>query len=189
MKVLIGLGNPTKEYENTRHNIGFKIIDEILLSLGIKTMKEKFESQYELVMIKSEKYLFVKPLTYMNNSGRSAIKWIEYYDIEQEDIFVFHDELDIPFADLRLKTGGSAGGHNGLKSLISHLGTQEFNRIRLGIGRPSRGSVVDYVLGQFSKSETLALENELCPQVLTLFDQMQEQTFIKLMNHHNQKNK
>ena len=189
MKLIIGLGNPTKEYEQTRHNIGFLAIDFLLAELGVVKMKEKFESYYEKMVIDGEQYLFVKPLTYMNNSGRSIKKWVDYYDIEQEDIFVLYDDVDIEFANIRLKIGGSAGGHNGIKSMISCLSDEKFNRIRLGIGRSQHGQMVDYVLGNFSKQQLNILEEETFPLVVSLFKSLTTSTFHQLMNIYNQKKK
>ncbi|GBU10656.1 peptidyl-tRNA hydrolase [Erysipelotrichaceae bacterium] len=187
MKLCIGLGNPTKEYEKTRHNIGFMAVDYILESLGEDCKKEKFQSKYAKLNINNEAYLFVKPLTYMNNSGESIIKWVEFFDIAIEDIYVFYDDVDIPFGELRLKTGGSAGGHNGLKSMIAHLKTQDFHRIRLGIDRSEHGKMVDHVLGCFTKTQKQYLEEQTFPHALSFFNDLQKQPMQQMMNTYNQK--
>jgi len=189
MKLIIGLGNPTKQYEQTRHNIGFMVIDKLAQDLGIVTFQKKFESEYALRVIDGEKILFVKPQTYMNNSGVSVRKWVDYYDIELSDIYVIHDELDLPFGTLRLKKGGSAGGHNGLKSIIAHLASQDFNRLRMGIGKSPFGETIHHVLSNFSGAENTILKDEFIPLAIQVFADMQTISFLNLMNTYNQKKK
>ena len=188
MKLLIGLGNPGEKYDKTRHNIGFMALDYLWNRVSGDKLKQKFESLYGEVNNNGEKFLFVFPQTFMNNSGQSVRKWVDFYNLDLEDIYVFYDDMDIPFGDFRLKLGGSAGGHNGIKSMIAHLGTQDFQRVRLGIDRQP-GSTVDYVLGRFSKHQLGILENETFPKVFDLYQDMQSQRFNLLMNTYNTKAK
>lgn len=188
MKVIVGLGNPGTKYENTRHNVGFMAVDSMWERISSEKFKEKFESEYGEIFVGSEKYLFIKPLTFMNNSGLSLKKWQDFYRFEAEDVYIIHDELDLPVGTLRLKTGGSAGGHNGLKSIIAHLGTEEFNRLRIGIDRDA-GSIVQYVLGNFSKNDQVILTKEIFPKLDVFLDRIERESFGQLMNDFNRKNK
>lgn len=155
MKMIIGLGNPGKQYEKTRHNIGFHVIDELADRWGpAPVMQTKFNGMYTIIHRPEGKVMLVKPLTYMNLSGECVRPLMDYYDITPEEIVVIYDDLDLSPGTIRLRQKGSAGGHNGMKSLIAHLGTDGFNRIRVGIDRPSSGmKVADYVLSSFSKEE------------------------------------
>ena len=154
MKLIVGLGNPGKEYEKTRHNAGFLVIDKLLDKLNIKLDKEKFESLYTIYNYKGDKVFIVKPLTYMNNSGEAVLKIMNYYDIDIEDLIVIHDDLDLPVGYLRLRRQGSSGGQKGMESIIKLLGSQKINRIRLGISNNKNIDTKDYVLGKMSKEET-----------------------------------
>lgn len=154
MKVMIGLGNPGKKYEDTRHNVGFMAIDTISKQWDISVTQQKFRALVGEGRIDMQKVLLVKPQTYMNLSGESVSEILKFYKLTHEDILVIYDDLDLPVGKLRLREKGSAGGHNGIKSLIAHLGTQDFKRIKIGIDRPEPGrSVSDYVLGTFPKAE------------------------------------
>jgi len=149
MKLIVGLGNPGKEYDKTRHNIGFMIIDKYL---GNIKYKEKFNGFfYELN--KSEKIIFIKPQTYMNNSGECVSKFQKYYNVKTEDILVIQDDLDIEIGNFKFKIKSSSGGHNGVKSIISHLGTDNFFRMKVGIKNSNKGDTIDFVLGKFSKED------------------------------------
>ena len=155
MKLIVGLGNPGKEYNQTRHNVGFMIIDSYINS---DEWQNKFDGQIKLLKVNDEKVLFLKPLTYMNNSGLSVIQAVKYYDIKPEDILVIQDDLDILFGHYKLKKNSSSGGHNGIKSIISHLGTQNFKRLKIGISNNKNLDTKEYVLGKFSKEELKTLE-------------------------------
>lgn len=160
MKLIIGLGNPGKQYENTRHNIGFNVIDALADKWNAPLNQSKFNGMYAVVHRPEGKVILLKPLTYMNLSGECVRPLMDYYDIEVEDILVIYDDLDLEAGKLRLREKGSAGGHNGIKSLIQHLGTQQFNRIRVGVSRPPTGmKVSDYVLSKFSKEEQPIMED------------------------------
>ena len=150
MKLIVGLGNPGKEYENTRHNIGFMVLDYFP---GNNNWQEKFEALYHDEVINGEKVLFIKPLTYMNLSGNSVIKFANYFNISTDDILVIHDDLDLSVGKYRLKYKSSCGGHNGMRSIIDNLGTESVPRLKIGISRENNSNVKDYVLGKFSKEE------------------------------------
>ncbi|WP_326717069.1 aminoacyl-tRNA hydrolase [Vagococcus jeotgali] len=153
MKLIIGLGNPGAKYRATKHNIGFITLDEIAYQEKIKFNKTQFEAETAEFFCNGEKVLLVKPQTFMNESGRSVAPLMKYYNVKIEDILVIYDDLDLPVGRIRLRAQGSAGGHNGIKSLIAHLGTKDFNRIRIGIDRPRKGvEVVTHVLSDFPKS-------------------------------------
>ncbi|MFZ3591030.1 aminoacyl-tRNA hydrolase [Bacillus sp. DJP31] len=154
MKLIIGLGNPGRQYAQTRHNVGFIAVDELAHRHTISLDKEKFKGLFGTGVIHNEKVVLLKPLTYMNLSGESVRSLMDYYQISIDDIIVIYDDLDLPVGKIRLRTKGSAGGHNGMKSIIQHTGTQEFKRIRIGVDRPQNGmKVPDYVLGKFSPEE------------------------------------
>ncbi|MCP1121892.1 aminoacyl-tRNA hydrolase [Bacillus sp. 3103sda1] len=162
MKLIVGLGNPGREYELTRHNIGFMAIDELSKRWNIPLNEQKFKGLFGAGFVNGEKVILLKPLTYMNLSGESIRPLMDYYKIDIEDFVVMYDDLDIPVGKLRLRMKGSAGGHNGVKSTIAHLGTQEFQRIRMGIDRPKNGmKVVDYVLGRFTVDEMPEVERAI----------------------------
>ena len=150
MKLIIGLGNPGKDYQNTRHNVGFLVLDAYL---NTSDWKEKFNALYHEEIINGEKVIFVKPLTFMNLSGDAGVKYVNYYDVNIEDILVVHDDLDLPFSTYKLKKNSSAGGHNGIKSIINRLGSQEFLRLKVGVSHDRSIDTKDYVLGNFSKAE------------------------------------
>lgn len=187
MKLIVGLGNPGKDYEKTRHNIGFLAVDKLAEDLGIDITKNKFRALYGEGNCKGEKVVLIKPLTYMNLSGESLSQAIQWYKPNLEDIFVIYDDMDLPVGKLRLRTKGSAGGHNGIKSLIQHLGTQEFNRIRIGVGRPHPGSdVIKHVLTNFRKEEWPDVD-EAVSKMKPLIECIIDQNFTIAMNRFNTK--
>ena len=149
MKLIVGLGNPGKEYNNTRHNIGFMVLDRFL---GDVKYKEKFSGLY-FEKDYGEKIIFLKPQTFMNNSGFCVKKFVDFYKISPDDILVVHDDLDLQTGNFKYKYNSSSGGHNGIKSIISMLGTQTFYRLKVGIGNTLKSEVVDYVLGKFNNTE------------------------------------
>lgn len=156
MKLIVGLGNPGKEYQNTRHNVGFIILDNFL---NTSDWKEKFNALYYESRFNGDKVLFVKPLTFMNLSGDAVVKFVNYYDIDINDILVIHDDLDLPFGSYKLKKDSSAGGHNGIKSIINRLGTQSFSRLKVGVSNNKNIDTKDYVLGSFGKNEKDVLDS------------------------------
>ncbi|NPA66092.1 MAG: aminoacyl-tRNA hydrolase [Epsilonproteobacteria bacterium] len=148
--LIVGLGNPGPKYTLTRHNVGFMVIDELISSLNaVKLSSSSFNGE----LYKTTNHLLLKPLTFMNLSGESVIKVKNFYKIETQDIIVIHDDLDLPFGTIRFKRGGGHGGHNGLRSIDSHIG-KEYIRIRIGIGKPEhKTEVASYVLSNFSTDE------------------------------------
>lgn len=186
MKLIVGLGNPGKQYDQTRHNIGFDVIDALSSEFAIPLNQSKFKGLYGIGFHNGEKIILLKPLTYMNLSGESIRAVMDFYQIELEDLLVIYDDLDLPVGKIRLRQKGSPGGHNGIKSTVAHLGTQQFNRIRIGIDRPQAGmSVPDYVLGRFHPEEKAFTEDavkksaEACSAWL-------EKPFLQVMNDYNQ---
>lgn len=185
MKLIVGLGNPGREYELTRHNIGFMAIDELAKRWNISLNEQKFKGIFGAGFVNGEKVILLKPLTYMNLSGESIRPLMDYYKIDVEDFVVMYDDLDIPVGKLRLRMKGSAGGHNGVKSTISHLGTQEFQRIRMGIDRPKNGmKVVDYVLGRFT-SEEIPDVNHSIEKAADACEEWLNKPFLQIMNTFN----
>ncbi len=162
MFLIVGLGNPGQKYKNTRHNIGFRAVDVLAKAFNINSTSNKFKALIGQGRIGNEKVLLAQPLTFMNNSGESVRLIVDYYNIPLENVVVIYDDLDLPTASIRIKEKGSAGGHNGLRSIIKMLGTEEIPRIRIGIDSPQgRISVIDYVLGHFDDEENRVIEESL----------------------------
>ena len=158
MLLFVGLGNPTPDSENNRHNVGFKIIDEINKKFSLSKQKPKFKGLLTTGNVENEKVYAIKPLTFMNNSGICIRELIEYFKIDAEDVIVFHDDLDIEFGKIKAKFGGSSAGHNGIESIDKFIG-KDYSRVRIGIGKPKDNiEVADYVLKDFDEDEILWLE-------------------------------
>ena len=154
MKIIAGLGNPGAEYARTKHNVGFMLVDALAERLGVDAWREKFNALVAAGRIGAQKVLLVKPLPYMNESGRALAPLLDWYKLAPEELIVVHDDMDIAVGTIRLRRKGSAGGHNGIKSLLAHIGSQEFSRVRIGIGRPLPGwTVVRHVLAPFSAED------------------------------------
>ena len=153
MKLIIGLGNPGREYEKTRHNIGFMMLDYYAKLNNIEISKKKNNALYEEIRLNGEKVLLLKPQSYMNLSGTVVKPFMDYYKIEKEDILVIQDDLDLPFGKLKVKQNSSAGGHNGIKNIIENIGSQDFLRIKFGISNDKTRDTKDYVLGKFESLE------------------------------------
>lgn len=186
MKVFVGLGNPGRQYEETRHNIGFMVIDELADKWNIPLTQSKFKGIFGQGTVNGEKVLLVKPLTYMNLSGECVRPLLDFYKLDVEDLVVIYDDLDLPAGKLRLRQKGSAGGHNGIKSLIQHLGTQNFNRIRMGIDRPKNGpSISNYVLGKFHAEERPAIDDSV-KKAAEACEESLSKEFLQVMNTFNQ---
>ena len=159
MKLIIGLGNPGSQYEKTRHNVGFHVVDLLATTYAMR-WERRGRAMIANGTIGIEKVVLVKPTTFMNNSGEAVGELVRWFKIEPDDILVIYDELDLPMGQMRLRPQGSSGGHNGINSLISHLHTNQFPRLRVGIGRPanSRIDTVNYVLGVPAGEERIELE-------------------------------
>ena len=161
MLLFVGLGNPTPDSENNRHNIGFKIIDEINKKFSLSKQKPKFKGLLTTGIIEDEKIYAIKPLTFMNNSGICIRELLEYFKINAEDVIVFHDDLDVEFGKIKAKFGGSDAGHNGIASIDKFIG-KDYSRVRVGIGKPkTKMEVSDYVLQNFDEEEITGIEKIL----------------------------
>ncbi len=158
MLLFVGLGNPTPDSENNRHNVGFKIIDSINKKFSLSKQKPKFKGLLTTGNIGTKKVYAIKPLTFMNNSGICIRELIEYFKIDAENVIVFHDDLDIEFGKIKAKFGGSSAGHNGIASIDKFIG-KEYSRVRIGIGKPKANiEVADYVLQNFDEDESIEIE-------------------------------
>lgn len=185
MKLIVGLGNPGKEYEKTRHNTGFLVIDDVLNKLNISLDKNKFNADYTVYNHKGEKIYIMKPLTYMNSSGEAVVPFMNYFNINKEDLLVIHDDLDLPVGKIRLRESGSCGGQNGMRSIINLLNDSNIRRIRVGIGKDPLIPTVDYVLGKVKKEDKQVYEEALkkaSEAVIYYFDN----NFQKTMSVYNQ---
>ncbi|HEX4207329.1 MAG TPA: aminoacyl-tRNA hydrolase [Ktedonobacteraceae bacterium] len=158
MKLLVGLGNPGSQYTQTRHNVGFRCVDKLATQCSWKWERHG-RAMIAPGMLGTEKVVLVKPLTFMNNSGEAVGELVRWYKLQPEDVLVIYDDLDLPVGKIRLRANGSAGGHNGVDSIIHHLHTQQFPRLRIGIGRPAqrRADTIHYVLGVPSTDERIQL--------------------------------
>lgn len=186
MRLIVGLGNPGKEYENTRHNAGFKFIDKFASSLNLNFNKEKFGGLYTEFNYQNEKIILLKPQKYINLSGEVLIKFKDFYKIDTKDILIICDDLDTELGQIKIKYKGSSGGHNGLKNIEYHLHTVEYKRIKIGISKNSNDKI-DYVIGKIPKEELEKLEkvtdkaNEILKDYLNM-------NFDNLMNKYNKVN-
>ena len=159
MLLFVGLGNPTPDSENNRHNVGFKIIDSINKKFGLSKQKPKFKGLLTTGVVGNQKIYAIKPLTFMNNSGICIRELIEYFKIDPENVIVFHDDLDVDFGKIKTKFGGSSAGHNGVESIDKFIG-KEYSRVRIGIGKPNgKKNVTDHVLKDFDDEEKIKLED------------------------------
>lgn len=181
MKLVFGLGNPGNEYKNTRHNIGFIVLDDYI---GNAKWSKKFNGLYIEKNINGEKYIFVKPLSYMNLSGGVVSSFVKYYKASYKDIIVIHDDLDLPVGKIRIKVDSSSGGHNGIKDIISSLNTQEFVRIKVGISNNRSMDTKDYVLGNFSKSDMSAIK-DIEKEIFEIIEEFEYDHVEELMNKYN----
>tara|TARA_Y100000590_G_scaffold242884_1_gene272994 strand:- start:2150 stop:2704 length:555 start_codon:yes stop_codon:yes gene_type:complete len=165
MILFVGLGNPTPDSQNNRHNIGFKIIDAINQKFSLSKQKPKFKGLLTMGNIDDKKVYAIKPLTFMNNSGTCIRELMEYFKIDSSNIIVFHDDLDIEFGKIKAKFGGSDAGHNGIASLDKFIG-KDYSRVRIGIGKPDKIKVNDFVLGNFNEEEQIKL-NEISKKIIS----------------------
>ena len=159
IKLVVGLGNPGKEYEKTRHNVGWWVLDELAQRLGFSFDREKFKGAYGEARVNGQKVLFLKPLTYMNRSGESVSQFVRFFKLKPSEVLLIYDDLDLPVGKVRVRAKGSSGGHRGVQSVIDSLGTDEIPRVKVGIGRPAtKEEVVDYVLSPFGEGELPTVE-------------------------------
>ena len=186
MKVVIGLGNPGKKYEKTRHNIGFIAVDNLRKKLNVNDEREKFQALVSEKNIDGEKVIFFKPQTFMNLSGNAVIEIINFYKLDsKKDIIVIYDDMDLSFGDIRIREKGSSGGHNGIKSIISHIG-EEFIRIKCGIGAKEKDAV-EHVLGEFNQTEQKDLDEILEKINNCVIEMLSVQNLDRIMQKYNKK--
>lgn len=175
MYIIAGLGNPGKEYMGTRHNAGFSVIDELADQYNISVDTAKHKGLIGKGVIAGQKVILVKPMTYMNNSGECIREVMDYYKCDIDDLLVIFDDISLDVGKLRLRAKGSAGGHNGIKSIIAHLGTEQFNRIKFGVGdKPKGWDLVDWVLGRFNAEDKEILEqgrDKACEAVVCIMNE------------------
>ena len=187
MILIAGLGNPGKEYENTRHNAGFLVLDTLAQKLGADLSERKRRALCGKAVIGGQKVILLKPQTYMNSSGESIRAAADYYKVPPEDILVVYDDISLAPGQLRVRKKGSAGGHNGIKNIIAHLGTQEFPRIKIGVGdKPPRMDLADYVLGHFSSGEKKIME-EAAKEAADAICEIVNVGIEQAMNDHNRR--
>ena len=188
MYIIAGLGNPTKEYDGTRHNIGFRFIDELADEYGIGVTTIQHKALVGKGVIEGQKVLLVKPLTFMNLSGESIRELVDYYKIDPtQELIIISDDIELPPGYIRVRPHGSSGGHNGLKNIIKNIGTEEFQRIRIGVGqKPPRMDLADYVLGHF-KSEEREPMSEGITQAAAALKLILEDNIDEAMNLYNRK--
>ncbi len=186
MKLIVGLGNPGKKYSETRHNIGFQVIDHLAHKLSVELDKEKFDAVYGIQTVGNQRVMLCKPLTFMNLSGDAIRPLLEYYNVDIDNMLVIYDDLDLVPGKLRLRQKGSAGGHNGMRSIIQQIGTDKFKRLRFGIGRPPhpKMKVVDYVLARFQQDELATIQDAVENATLAC-EKWLSTPFLEVMNDFN----
>lgn len=182
MKLIVGLGNPGKEYEKTRHNAGYMFIDHYASKNNLE-FKEKMNAFCTETIIDSEKVIIIKPTTFMNLSGNAVRKYIDFYKIDVDDILVIYDDMAFEVGTLKVRRDGSSGGHNGINNIIEHLNTKNIKRVRIGISN-AKNNMVDYVLGKFGK-EDIDLLNKLFEEKEGIIEDFVKLDFEKLMNKYN----
>ena len=187
MYLIVGLGNPGRDYNNTRHNVGFNVFDLLVKKYGLSfNENKKFNALECCFNLNGEKVIFVKPLSYMNLSGSSVALYVNYYNIELSDILIIHDDLDMVLGKIRFVFDSSSGGHNGIKSIIAETGTQEFDRIKIGIGRPQKGmTVVNHVLGKLSEDDNAKILLTLDKVETALHHYLKTKDFEDTMRRYN----
>ena len=184
MKLIVGLGNPGKSYSNTRHNIGFMCIDKLCEFFNVKLDSKKFNGLYTQFNYKGEKIMLLEPQNYMNLSGEVIRPFIDFFKISIDDVLIICDNLDTEVGNIRLRYKGSSGGHNGLKDIEKHLGTQNYKRIKIGISNNKMIDTKDYVLGKFNKEENKIIENSI-NKIPNIIENYLTNTFENLMNKYN----
>lgn len=187
MKIIVGLGNPTAQYHGTRHNVGFAVIHELAEQYNISLDGKKHKAIFGKGVISGEKVILAMPQTYMNLSGESVRELVQFYKVDPEDVIVIYDDINLDVGKLRIRKKGSAGGHNGMKNIIKHLGTEAFPRVRVGVGeKPKHMDLADYVLSRFAKDELDAIR-EGCTNACKAIAVMVEEDAEAAMNLYNNK--
>ena len=187
MKLIVGLGNPGREYVNTRPNAGFYVVEKLAYELGEDITERKYKGLFAKVRIGNEKAILLEPQTYMNNSGESVRAFMDYFKIEAKDVIVVYDDINLEPGNLRIRLKGSAGGHNGIKSLIAHMGTSDFPRVKMGVGeKPARMDLADHVLGHFNAEDKKKLD-EAASHAIEAIKLMVDGQYDTAMNKYNVK--
>lgn len=186
MFLIVGLGNPGKEYENTRHNVGFMVLDKFAHINNLDFNRNKFNGLYAEGLINNQKTILLKPQSYMNLSGEVVKKFVDFYKIPIENILIIHDDLDIELGKYKLKTNSSSGGHNGLKNIELHLSTKDYKRLKIGISNNKNYDTKDYVLGKFSIEEKELL-NKVIDISQNIINDLYQHDFNQVMNKYNHK--
>lgn len=186
MILIVGLGNPGKEYEQSRHNTGFKVIDLVASKLGATNYQKKFNGHYHKLKVKNQDVILLKPQTFMNLSGECVIQFMNYFKIEKDNLLVIHDDLDLPVGTIRLKKTGGDAGQRGLRNIITHLGTSDIHRLRVGIDNDKRIPTVSYVLGKVEKDKMDDYKDSIERSAQCAVDFISEDTTV-LMNKYNGK--
>lgn len=184
MKLIVGLGNPGKEYSKTRHNIGFLVLNNYLDKKMLALSKQKFSGKYVEASIFDEKVIFLEPQKFMNLSGEVVRDFINFYKIDINDILIISDDLDLECGKIRLRQKGSSGGHNGLKNIEFHLNTNEYKRLKIGVGNNKNIDTKDYVLGKFDKEETKKIEDSII-KASNIIEEFLKNDFVDLMSKYN----
>ena len=182
--MIVGLGNPGKEYELTRHNVGFMVVDSCAKTYHIDKFKEKFNGLYTKIYHNGEYFILLKPLSYMNLSGTVVKRFATFYKIKPEDILVVHDDLDLPVGKIKIKSKGSSGGHNGIKNIIENLNTELFPRLKIGISKNNNIDTIDYVIGKFNNTDIKVI-NKLIEITPSIIDDFLDNNIDKVMNKYN----
>jgi PTH1 family peptidyl-tRNA hydrolase len=184
MKLIVGLGNPGKEYYKTRHNVGFDVLENYLNEKNLSLSKEKFNGLYTETNINGEKIIFLEPQKYMNLSGEVVKKYVDFYKIDISDILIIQDDLDQELGKIKLKENSSSGGHNGIKNIELHLGTKNYKRLKIGISNNKNVDTKDYVLGKLSKEDRNILDQSI-KKCSNIIDDFLVMDFSRLMNKYN----
>ena len=184
MKLIVGLGNPGKEYDNTRHNVGFMALDKFARVNKLDFNKNKFDGLYLDTQIWTEKVILLKPLKYLNLSGDVNRKYIDYFKIDISDILIIHDDMDLDIGTFKIRYKGGSAGHNGLKNIEANLSTNEYKRIKVGISKNKNIDTINYVLGKFNKEEMNKLDSVLA-NIPNVIDDFIKLSFENLMNKYN----
>ena len=185
MKLIVGLGNPGDEYKNTRHNVGFMVLDSWMNYHNYKFDKTKFNGEYSIIKYNNEDVIILKPLSFMNLSGTVVLAFVNYFKIDIDDILVIYDDKDIELGSVKLKKNGSCGGHNGIRNIIDNLKTDKFKRLKVGLSK-NNTDMVSFVLGKFSNVEKCKLDNVL-KETNNILDDYFNLSFDNLMNKYNKK--
>ncbi len=185
--VVVGLGNPGRQYEDTRHNAGFHVVDRLASHIGLSFQERKFKASWGTGTYHGRKIYLFKPLTYMNRSGEAVGEMLKYFDIEPEQMLVIHDDLDLPCGRIKIAQRGSAGGHRGVASIIQHTGTQDFPRLKLGIGRPERNEPVEAFVLQLPYPEQMEAYRRMIAESLEAARSVLELGLHMAMNRYNRK--